>query len=310
MHALGCMHGRVTSLPSEPPRFFNRGPSSIAKLTFFGVISLAVMFIDARFQTLEKVRMAIATVVYPVQQAALLPAQAAARVGELFETRAELRDENERLKSDLLQASQGQQAHIAAKQESERLLKLLQMSQSVPTRAQAAHVVYMGRDAFSQKAFIDRASSQVFEPGSAVVDELGLLGQLTRVHPLFAEVTLLTEKDVTIPVKLERTGTRALLYGRGPGKLPELKHVSNTLDIKEGDILLTSNIDGLFPANVRVAKVASVQRDAESGFARVECTPSANVTGADAVLVLDKPPAPPPRPVADAAPETTGKKRK
>ena len=70
------MHGRVTSLPSEPPRFFNRGPSSIAKLTFFGVISLAVMFIDARFQTLEKVRMAIATVVYPVQQAALLPAQA------------------------------------------------------------------------------------------------------------------------------------------------------------------------------------------------------------------------------------------
>ena len=108
------------------------------------------MFIDARFQTLEKVRMAIATVVYPVQQAALLPAEAAARVGELFETRAELRDENKRLKSDLLQASQGQLAHSAAKQESDRLLKLLQMSQSVPTRAQAARVVYMGRDAFSQ----------------------------------------------------------------------------------------------------------------------------------------------------------------
>lgn len=304
------MFDRVTSLPSEPPRFFNRGPSPIAKLTFFGVISLAVMFIDSRFQTLEKVRMAIATVVYPVQQAALLPAQAVARVSELFETRAELREENKRLKADLLQASQGQQAQIAAKQESERLLKLLQMSQSAPTRAQAARVVYMGRDAFSEKAFIDRSTSQVFEPGSAVVDELGLLGQLTRVHPLFAEVTLLTEKDVTIPVKLERTGMRALLYGRGPGKRPELKQVANTLDVKEGDILITSNIDGLFPPNVRVAKITSVQRDPESGFARVECTPTANVAGADAVLVLDKPPALPPRPVTEVAPETVGKKRK
>lgn len=268
------------------------------------------MFIDARFQTLEAVRKAIASVVYPVQRAALLPAQAAARVSELFETRAELRDENKRLKTDLLQASLGQQAHVASKQEADRLLKLLHMSQSSTTRAQAARVVYMGRDAFSQKVFIDRANSQIFEPGSGVVDELGLLGQLTRVHPLFAEVTLLTEKDVTIPVKLERTGMRALLYGRGPGKLPELKHVSNTLDIKEGDVLLTSNIDGLFPPNVRVARIASVQRDAESGFARIECTPTANVAGADAVLVLDRPPAPPPRPVMETVPETAGKKRK
>ncbi len=304
------MYGRVTSLPSEPPRFFNRGPSPIARLTFFGVISLALMFIDARFRTLETVRMAIATVVYPVQQAALMPAQAAKSMGEFFDTRSELRDDNTRLKSELLQASQAQQAQIASKQEADRLAKLLQIVQASPVRAHAAQVVYLGRDVFSQKAFINRGAAQTFEPGSAVVDELGLLGQITRMHPLFAEITLLTEKDFAIPVKVERTGMHALLYGRGPGKLPELRSVANNADVKEGDVLLTSSIDGVYPSNVRVARITSVQRTAESAFASIECAPSATVAGADTVLVLDKPIAPAPRPAPEVATESTNKKRR
>ncbi len=304
------MYGRVTSLPSEPPRFFNRGPSPIARLTFFGVISLVLMFIDARFRTLETVRMAIATVVYPVQQAALMPAQAAKSMGEFFDTRSELRDDNTRLKSELLQASQAQQAQIASKQEADRLAKLLQIVQASPVRAHAAQVVYLGRDVFSQKAFINRGAAQTFEPGSAVVDELGLLGQITRLHPLFAEITLLTEKDFAIPVKVERTGMHALLYGRGPGKLPELRSVANNADVREGDVLLTSSIDGVYPSNVRVARITSVQRTAESAFASIECAPSATVAGADTVLVLDKPVAPAPRPAPDVAAEATNKKRR
>lgn len=304
------MNGRVTSLPSEPPRFFNRGPSPIARLTFFGVISLALMFIDSRFRTLETVRMAIATVVYPVQQAALLPAQMATRFGEFFDTREDLRVQNTKLKADLLQASLAQQSQIAARIEADRLQKLLQISHTSITKAQAARVVYLGRDPFSQKAFVDRGVSQTFEPGSAVVDELGLLGQLTRVHPLFAEITLLTEKDFAVPVKVERTSMHALLYGRGPGKSPELSNVASNADVREGDLLLTSSIDGIYPSNIRVARITSVQRDAGSAFARIEATPSAAVAGADSVLVLDKPPARAPRPAADIAAESVTKKRR
>ncbi len=304
------MHGRVTSLPSEPRRFFNRGPSPIARLTFFGVISIAIMFIDARFRTLETVRMAIATVVYPVQEAALLPAQMATRIGQFFDTRDDLRAENTKLKAELLVASQAQQSQVAAKQEADRLSKLLNISQTAQTKAQAARVVYLARDPFSQKAFVDRGASQNFEPGSAVVDELGLLGQLTRVHPLLAEITLLTEKDFAVPVKIERTSMHALLYGRGPGKLPELRNVASNADVKEGDLLLTSSIDGLYPGNIRVARITGVQRDAESPFARIECLPTASVAGADTVLVLDKPPALAPRPALEAANDSSAKKRR
>ena len=304
------MYGRVTSLPSEPPRFFNRGPSPIARLTFFGVVSLVLMFIDARFRTLETVRMAIATVVYPVQQAALVPAQMAKSIGNFFDTRTELRDENSRLKTELLQASQAQQAQVASKQEADRLAKLLQIVQASPVRAQTARVVYLGRDAFSQKAFIDRGAKQPFEPGSAVVDELGLLGQLTRVHPLFAEITLITEKDFAVPVKIERNAMHALLYGRGPGKLPELRSVASNADVKEGDVLLTSSIDGVYPSNIRVARIMSVQRTAESAYAMIECSPTATVAGSDIVLVLDKPVAPAPRPAPEVSAESNNKKRR
>ena len=304
------MQGRGTSLPSEPPRFFNRGPSPIARLTFFGVISLAIMFVDARFKTLETVRNAIATVVYPVQYAARWPAQFAKSASEFFDSRTELRTENARLSADLLQASLARQAQVASKQELERLSKLLQISQSSAVRVQTARVAYVGRDPFSQKAFIERGAAQVFESGSAVVDELGLLGQLTRVHPLLAEVTLVTEKDFAVPVKIERTAMRALLYGRGPGKLPELRYVASNADVKEGDILLTSSIDGIYPSNIRVGRISAVQRNAESAFAVIECVPTASVAGAETVLVLDKPVPPPPRPAAGEAAETVNKKRR
>lgn len=304
------MQGRVTSLPSEPPRFFKRGPSPIARLTFFGVISLALMFIDARFRTLEAVREGIATVVYPVQRAALLPAQLASSIGEFFETRTELREENTKLKADLLLASQAQQAQIASKQESERLQKLLALAQTAPARSQATQVVYVGRDPYSQKVFVNRGATQTFEAGSAVVDEQGLLGQLTRVHPLFAEVTLVTEKDFAVPVKIERTSARALLYGRGPGQPPELNYVASNVDVKEGDVLLTSSIDGLYPPNVRVATVASVTRSAENPFAVIKVMPTANLSGAETVLVLDKPAALAPRPAAEAVKEVPSKKRR
>ncbi|MCC7066915.1 MAG: rod shape-determining protein MreC [Burkholderiales bacterium] len=300
-----------TSLPAEPPPFFKRGPSPLARLTFFGVASLTLMFIDARFRTLETVRMAIATVIYPVQQAALVPGVLARDMAEFFQSRTALRQENAALKAELLDAEQARQALTAAQLERERLQKLLQIAQTGATRAQATRVAYLGRDPFSQKLFIERSGGQSFEPGSAVVDEAGLLGQVTRVHPLLAEVTMLTEKDFAVPVKIERTGGRALLYGRGPGKLPELRYVASNADVREGDVVLTSAIDGLYPGNVRVGRIGSVQRDAESAFARVECVPSAHLSGAERVLVLDKPAALPARPNPDdTAAEPVRRKRR
>jgi rod shape-determining protein MreC len=303
------MIGHVTSLPKEPPRFFNRGPSALARLTFFGVASFALMFVDAKFKTLEAVRMAIATVVYPLQQLALGPSHAIAAASEFLETRHALREENAALKTQLLENAQAQQARNAAELDAQKWRALAGASQTLSVKSQPSRVLYLGRDPFSQKFFIERGGSQKFENGSAVIDGTGFLGQLTRTHPLLAEVTLLTEKDFAVPTRIERTGMRALLYGRGPVQPPELRYVASNADIVEGDIALTSSVDGMFPANLRVCRVSRIARERENSFAKIDCLPFAGVTNSQDVLVLDRPPELPMRPVEDAATKSATRRK-
>jgi len=275
---------RVTSLPTEPPPFFRRGSSPLARLTLFGLASVVLMFVDGQFRTLETVRRAIATVLHPAQQAALLPGQALAVLGEFFQSRAELRRDNEMLRAELLLANQEAQAARLAQAELAQLKGLATVARSIDG-AQRSRVLYVSRDPFSQKVFIDRSGGD-FDAGVAVVDERGLLGQVTRVHPLIAEVTLITEKEFAVPVRVERTGMRAILFGRGPSKRPELRFVPNGADLREGDVLFTSGIDGLYPPNIRVATVAAPRRDPESVFVTVEVFPAAALTSAEHVLVM------------------------
>ncbi len=294
------MSNRVTSLPTEPPPFFRRGLSPFARLTIFGLASVVLMFIDGQFKTLETVRRVVATALYPAQQAALWPAQAAQAIDAFFDSRAALRSENEQLKAELLIASQDAQAARAAQAELAQLRALTDVARST-AGAQRSRVLYPNRDPFSQKVFIDRAGHD-FEAGVAVTDERGLLGQVTRVHPLLAEVTLVTEKEFAVPVKVERTGMRAILFGRGPGKAPELRFVPTSADLRAGDVLLTSGIDGVYPANVRVATVETPRRDPESVFVTVEATPVAGLTSASHVLVLPRQTPLPPMPAAETDP--------
>ncbi len=303
------MLSNVTSLPKEPPRFFKRGPSTLARLTFFGVASFALMFIDAKFQTLEFVRKSIATVVYPVQQLALLPGAAIESTQAFFETRDALRTENEELRRQLLDNAQMEQASRAAQLDAQRWRALAGATQTLTVKSQTSRVLYLGRDPYSQKFFIDRSVSQSFSPGSAVIDGSGLLGQLTRVHPLIAEVTLITDKESVVPIRIERNGVRAILRGRGPLSAPELSFVAANADLVEGDVALSSSIDGMFPANIRVCRVGKITRARENDFAKIECLPFAGVASAEDVLVLDRPAEIPPRPVEEAAAKTAVKRK-
>ena len=256
--------------------------------------------------------MAVATVVYPVQQLALVPGRGFSSISEFFESRDALRTENEQLRAQLLGSSQSIQASGAAVIEANRLKDLLGAARGVPAQSQPSKVLYLGRDSFSQKLFIERGSEQNFEAGAAVIDHLGLLGQLTRIHPLLAEVTLLTDNDFIVPSKIERTGLRVLVYGRGPARLPELGAVGSTTDVVEGDVLLTSNIDGVFPGNLRVCKIVRITKATDGAYSRIECAPFASTRSSESVLVLGRPAALPPRPAEDASKDTRapGKRRR
>jgi rod shape-determining protein MreC len=270
----------------DPPPFFHRGPSPVTRLAFFGLISLALLFADTRYRYLENLRQVMAIVLYPVQRAVQLPGDALAYVGEYFASQRTLAGDNAALREQLLAQAPALQSQPLLEEENAQLRALLKMEGRLATPAIAAQVLYSGRDPFSQKLFVDKGEAAGVQTGQAVIDVLGVVGQVTRVFPYMAEVTLVTDKDHAVPVKVERTGVRSVMYGAGTARLPELRFMSPNAEIQPGDRLVTSGIDGTYPAGLAVAQVASVERETGQIFARVTCKPIAGVERSTQVLIL------------------------
>jgi rod shape-determining protein MreC len=249
-------------------------------------MSLALLFADTRYRYLENIRQAVAIVLYPLQRAVQLPGEALAQVGAYFASQRGLASDVAALRQELLRQAPTVQSYPMLEQENARLRALLQMQNRFHGAVTAAEVMYSGRDPFSQKIFIDKGESRGVQPGQAVIDEFGVVGQVTRSFVYMAEVTLVTDKDHAVPVRVERSGVRSVLYGAGSGRAPELRFMSPNADIQTGDRLLTSGIDGTYPPGLAVAQVVSVERETGQRFAHIACRPLAGVEHSSHVLVL------------------------
>ena len=287
-----------------PPAFFHRGPAPIARLAFYGLISIALLFVDTRYHYLEGIRRVAAIILYPIQRAGQLPGEALSGVGGYFASLHSLSDENALLKRHLAEHAVAAQTLSATQQENARLRTLLDVRTRYRTAATVVEVLYTGRDPFAQKLFVDKGADADVRPGEAVVDADGVVGQVTRVFPFMAEVTLVTDKDHAVPVKVERSGVRSVLYGAGVGRAPELRFMAPNADIQVGDMLVTSGLDGTYPPGLAVARVATLERETGQIFARITCTPLAGVDRSEHLLILGRTAAAPPRPEEPAASDT------
>ena len=276
------------TLDRTPPPFFKQGPSALSKLMFFSALALFLMVADTRFKVTQPLRAAIATVLYPVQWLVMRPVLLARTGSEYFESleAAQQGEEAARRKLALqsLRASQVEQLTL----ENARLRKLLALREQISTPAQAAEVLYDAADPYSRKIIIDKGMTQGIVAGSPVIDESGVLGQVTRVLPLLSEVTLVIDRDQAIPVLNTRTGVRGVAFGDpvSQGGMLDLRFMPANTDVVQGDLLTTSGVDGVYPPGLPVAKVARVERRADSSFARIYCTPQALVNATRHVMVL------------------------
>jgi len=279
-----------------PPPFFKRGPAPLVRLFFFASLSLALLVIDARFRYVEGLRGWLALAAYPLQRAATAPIDLLMGIGSYFSLQANLLEENRELRERALANAQDAQRYQAAQAETAELRRVIGAGERLPVQATPAEVLYLGRDPYSHKLFIDRGSVQGVKAGSPVADETGVVGQITRVHPLVSEVTLLTNPDQAIPVQVVRNGLRAVAFGGGNAGTLELRYMPANAEVHPGDRLVTSGIDGVYPPGLAVASVVNVERDEEHSFARVICRPTAGVDRGRYVLILSSDNLRPPRP--------------
>ena len=282
----------------QPPPIFRRGPAPLARLFVFVALCLVLLVADLRFRYLEVLRNALSVVTYPLQMAASTPADVVRNATRYFGTLVDVQLENADLRRLQLDAGERLLRFEQLEQENLHLRELLQMSERVQTKSIAADILYNAPDPFARKVILDRGTQQGVEAGLAVVDANGVIGQVTRVHPVQSEVTLLTDRNQSIPVSVVRNGVRGVLYGVGRGML-EMRHVLAEVDIQPGDRLVTSGLDGIFVPGLPVATVTRVDRD-QDAFARIECEPLAAIERSVQVLVIGRaaypPPPPPPEP--------------
>ncbi len=291
------------TLDRTPPPFFKQGPSALSKLMVFSAVALFLMVADTRFAIVKPLRAALATALYPVQWLVLQPVQGASEAGSYFNALSTAQQNEatarQRLASQAVRAQQVEQLTL----ENQRLRELLAMRERIGTSATGAQVIYDAADPYARKVVIDRGQTHGIVAGSPVIDDSGVVGQVTRVYPLVSEVTLLIDRDQAIPVLNVRTGVRSVAYGQPStgGDALELRYTLANADINQGDLLTTSGVDGVYPPGLPVARVTQVERRAESSFTRIVCEPLARVQGALHVLVLapvgaSLPPSPLPEP--------------
>jgi rod shape-determining protein MreC len=249
---------------------------------------------DLRLGYLESLREYLTTITYPMRMVAAEPVNLASNAAKYFSNLADSQFEQADFERLRIGTADRLLRFTALEQENEQLRKLLGMSKRVRTYSVAAEVLYSAPDPYSRKLILDQGKQEGVEPGLAVIDADGLLGQITRVYPIQSEVTLITDHNQSVPVQVERNGQRGVMSGAGQGKL-ELRFVLADADIKTGDRLLTSGLDGLFVPGLPVAIVESIERDV-GAFARIACRPLGGVEESSHVLILSRAELPPPPP--------------
>ena len=277
---------------SEPSLSFTRERvHPVTKLIGLSLVSISLMVLDTRYAAVQQVKSVVATALQPLQWVANQPVRLYEYSRSFLQSQNKLLDENQRLREENMRLQAlSNQLHAQAKELKE--LHLLQRLQAHGIEASTtAQIISNSKDPLADKLIINRGSHHNLQVGDAVIDQNGLIGQITQVQPFSSELTLLTHSQMVIPVMVARTGVRSLLYGNG--NEVSLRYFPVDADLQKDDVLVTSGLDSVYPVGVPVAKVTAVQRASGTPYYRTTVLPLAAVNSSKYVLVLPQTELPP-----------------
>ena len=256
------------------------------RLLVLTVLSVALMVVDARFTLLKPVRSQMSLVLMESYWITDLPQRLWQGVASQFGSRTELVAENEKLKTENLLLQGRMQKLAALTEQNVRLRELLNSSALVNEKVEVAELIGMDPNPFTHRILINKGERDGVVLGQPVLDARGLMGQVVELMPYTSRVLLLTDTTHSIPVQVNRNGLRAIASGTGNPERLELRHVADTADIKEGDLLVSSGLGQRFPAGYPVATVKEVIHDSGQPFAIVRAVPTAALNRSRYLLLV------------------------
>ncbi|GAD88160.1 rod shape-determining protein MreC [Vibrio halioticoli NBRC 102217] len=253
---------------------FGRGPSLQLRLFFAVLLSASLMLADSRLDTFSNVRYVLNSSVAPIQYLADLPRSMFGKLYEQVSSKQQLLSTNKALREQLLKMNSELSLLSQYKEENQRFRKLLGSSFVRDEKKVVTEVMAVDASSYHQQIMIDKGRVDGVYQGQPVINENGIVGQVTEVGAHNSRVLLLTDANAAIPVQVIRNDIRVIAAGSGDLTQMHLQHIPSNFDIQEGDVLVSSGLGGVYPEGYPVATVNKVQIDNHQPFSTITAIPA------------------------------------
>ncbi|MEO9302938.1 rod shape-determining protein MreC [Acinetobacter pittii] len=269
------------------PNIFSRQPPSFRSFIIAVITCLVVLFFDWRMPyVIQPARDVLYAAYNPIYALASYPVLSREWLNQQTKSEAQLRRENTAMQAELLQAQVRLQKLSELSAENTRLRGLLDTPLIIDGRMEIAEVIGTDADPLRHIIIINRGSTDHLKVGQTVLDDKGIMGQIINVYPHSSRVMLLSDKEHSLSVRLERTGMRAIISGTGDLGRLKMEYVPTSANILVGDKVFSSGLGEHFPAGYAVGTVAKIRRHNSGEFAEIDVTPAAQLATGHHVVVL------------------------
>lgn len=265
---------------------FTKGSATASRVLFFILLMIGLVFISLFTDWLKPARAALNELIIPFYNITDVPGRMDNWRRDTFISRSELQSENETLRTELLIHQRKLQQMAALAAENVRLRQLMNATGMLQDKVLVAELIGVSPNPLSHTVWVNRGREQGVYEGQPLLDAFGLMGQVVAVNATSSQILLISDPTHALPVQVNRNGVRAIAEGTGDLNRLRLRHVSNTTDIRVGDLLVSSGLGGRFPVGYPVAEVDSIVRDPGQPFATVLIRPMARLDRSRHVLLV------------------------
>jgi rod shape-determining protein MreC len=265
-----------------------RKSSSWLQFGIVGLLALGLLLIDTNTRWLLGPRNVLAVGISPIQYLASAPTRIGRMFAGVLSAEPDIKIAYENLRNEYFQLKAETLLLRTLQDENEGLRSLLDASKRIKEKITLAELINISIDRDNHTLLIGRGLRHGIYVGQAVIDDQGVIGQVTDVMPFNSSVLLITDPGHALPVQVQRTGLRAVAYGTGSLSELRVPFLNQNSDIQVGDMLLSSGLGGRFPSGYPVAKVNKVKVIQEENFLDVAALPIAQLDRSNHVLLLSR----------------------
>ena len=241
------------------------------------LFSIVLVSVDFKTQFLKPTRAVLAYVLSPISLVASIPSRFFGQVDSFLENEPEIENAYEHLRTEYVKLKADMIRRDAVERENAELRELLDVTIASEIKMQIAKAVDIDLDPYQHRVLVNKGALQGIYIGQPVLDDEGIIGQVSEVFRGSSVVTLITDPSHSIPVRIQRSGRHILAEGSGDLTSLRIPFLNKNVDITTGDILETSGLGGRFPAGYPVAVIEDIQSVEGEPFLSIKANPIAAV---------------------------------